>query len=382
MDFSWSDAEIELRRKLRTYVEENLRPGWRSIDRDVHNDDTIEASLQFCRGLAERGLLTPAWPVEYGGKAASRWAQIVISEELRGAGEPRGPQYTNVNWIGPAIMKLGTEEQKAEFLPPIAAGEAMWCQGFSEPDAGSDLSALRTFAERDGDEYIVNGQKIWTSYAAAADYCFLLVRTARSDNPRDGISILLVPMDTAGIEVREIATLDIDHMLHEVFFHNVRVPVRFRLGEENQGWSIIRTLLANERTQSSLHEEVNRSLNDLVNEARQLGIAIDEPQSSASLGKAASWVAASRVLNYVAIQALSDGSEHYPNLASVYKASSVQMAGKANEAFLAILGAQSLATSSAGDYRMISSIETGIGGGSTEMQLNAIAWQVLKLPKK
>jgi alkylation response protein AidB-like acyl-CoA dehydrogenase len=382
MDFSWSDSEIELRAKLREYIEENLKPGWRSIDRDVHDAETIEASLEFCRGLAELGLLTPAWPAEYGGEAASRWAQIVISEELRGAGEPRGPQYTNVNWIGPAIMKLGTDEQKAEFLPPIASGEAMWCQGFSEPDAGSDLSALRTFAERDGEEYVVNGQKIWTSYAAAANYCFLLVRTARSENPRDGISILLVPMDTEGIDVREIATLGIDHMLHEVFFHNVRVPVRNRLGAENEGWTIIRTLLANERTQTSLHEEVNRSLDQLVDETRDLGISIEDPATAISLGTAASWVAASRVLNYIAIQALSDGSDQYQNMASVYKASSAQMAGKANEAFLSILGARALTTASAGDYRMISAIETGIGGGSTEMQLNAIAWQILKLPRK
>jgi len=357
-------------------------PGWRSIDRDVRSAETIEASLEFCRGLAQQGLLTPAWPIEYGGAAASRWAQIVISEELRGAGEPRGPQYTNVNWIGPAIMKLGTEEQKARFLPPIAAGEAMWCQGFSEPDAGSDLSALRTFAELDGDDYMVNGQKIWTSYASAAHFCFLLVRTLRSENPRDGISILLVPMDSDGIEVREISTLGIHHMLHEVFFHNVRVPVALRLGEENEGWKIIRNLLANERTQTSVHEEVERSLDQLVAEARDLDIDIEDPLVADALGRAASAAAASRVLNYVAVQALSDDSDQYTNLASIYKASAAQMAVEAGRAFVAVLGAQSLDSTSAGDYRMISAIENGIGGGSTEMQLNAIAWQVLKLPKK
>ena len=130
--------------------------------------------IEFCRGLAERGLLVPAWPSRYGGRDISAWAQVVLSEEMRGVAEPRGPQYMNVNWIGPAIMELGTEEQKQAYTGPIAAGEAMWCQGFSEPDAGSDLSALRTAAVRDGDVYIVMVTRS-TSYAHAADYCFTLV---------------------------------------------------------------------------------------------------------------------------------------------------------------------------------------------------------------
>ena len=382
MDFEWSDEENELRSRLRAYIESHILPGWSSIDRDVHNRETIDASLDFCRGLARLGLLTPTWPVEYGGSAASRWAQIVTSEELRGAGEPRGPQYTNVNWIGPAIMELGTKEQKEKLLKAISAGEAIWCQGFSEPDAGSDLSALRTFAQRDGDEYVVNGQKTWTSYASAAHYCFLLVRTQRVDNPREGISILLVPMDLDGIEVRDIPTLAIEHMLHEVFFHDVRVPVSCRLGDENEGWQIIRTLLANERTQTSLHEEIERSLDELAREAANVGVDLNDPLVAETLGRAAAAAWSSRILNYVAVQALADGSDQYSNLASLYKASAAQMSAETAKAYLTVLGASALLTTSAGDYRMISAIENGIGGGSTEMQLNNIAWYILNLPKR
>jgi alkylation response protein AidB-like acyl-CoA dehydrogenase len=381
MDFTWSDDEQALRAELRGYIAEHLAPGWQHLDRDMPTPAAIDAAVEFCQGLADRGLLTPAWAKEDGGRGASKWAQVVISEELRAAGEPRGAQYANVNWLGPAIRQLGTEEQRKELLGPIAAGEAMWCQGFSEPDAGSDLSALRTSAKRDGDHYIVNGQKIWTSYAHAADHCFLLVRTAREGNPRRGITVLLVPMDSEGIEVREIPTLGIHHMLHEVFFADVRVPVSCRLGAENQGWDLIRTLLANERTQVSIHEEADRGLDQLVSDAVEAGIDTEAESFWESLGRAAASAAASRVLNYVAVQAWSDGSRDYPNHAAVSKAAAAQMASDAAQAHIAVLGAEALLEPARGDYQLISAIESGIGGGSLEMQLNSIAWHVLGLPR-
>ena len=160
--------------------------------------DDVEAVKAFCAALGEGGFLTPHWPKAYGGREASPWEQLIISEETWSVGEPRGGQYMNTNWIGPALMAYGTPEQQAEHLPPITRGEVNWCQGFSEPDAGSDLAALRCRAVRDGDTYVVNGEKIWTSYAHAAEYCFLLVRTDPDSPKREGITILLVPMDTAG----------------------------------------------------------------------------------------------------------------------------------------------------------------------------------------
>jgi alkylation response protein AidB-like acyl-CoA dehydrogenase len=381
MDFTWTQDEDALRADLRSYIEDHLMPGWSHVDRDMPTAGTVAEVVKFCQGLAARGLLIPQWPAEYGGRGASIWEQTVISEELWGEGEPRGPQYMNVNWIGPAIAQLGTREQQQQYFGPIADGEAMWCQGFSEPDAGSDLSALRTSAQRDGDHYIVNGQKIWTSYAHAADYCFLLVRTAKSDNPRRGISVLLVPMSSEGIEVREIPTIGVRHLVHEVFFRDVTVPVGCRLGGENEGWNIIRHLLASERVGNARHEWIDRSLDKLVDEAIAAGADTGGSGFWETLGRAAAWTAASRVLNYTAVQAWDDGSSEYPNLAAVYRASMAQMELGTAQAFIDVLGQEALLESSRGDYQLVGGTLSTIGGGSLEMQLNSVAWYQLGLPK-
>jgi alkylation response protein AidB-like acyl-CoA dehydrogenase len=381
MDFSWSPEEQELRSQLRSYVADNLFLGWTQTDRDVPTQEKIDAAIRFCEGLAERGLLTPAWPVEYGGRAASLWEQTVISEELWGVGEPRGPQYMNANWIGPAILQLGSPEQKREHLAAIAAGRSNWAQGFSEPDAGSDLSALRTAAVRDGDFYVINGQKMWTSYAHAANNIFLLVRTSKEDNPRRGISILLVPMDTAGIEVREIPALHFSHLVHEVFFRDVRVPVSCRLGPENEGWSIIRTLLANERVGNARHEWVDRCLDRVFDEAAEAGVDMDDEAFWETMGEASAAVMASRVLNYVAVQAAADESPSYSDLSSIYRVALAQMEIGAAHAFMDVLGTEALQPTSCGDYQLQSGILATIGGGSIEMALNSIAWYQLGLSK-
>jgi alkylation response protein AidB-like acyl-CoA dehydrogenase len=381
MDFSWSPEEQELRSQLRSYVADNLSPGWTQIDRDVPTKEKIDAAIHFCEGLAERGLLTPAWPVEYGGRAASLWEQTIISEELWGVGEPRGPQYMNANWIGPAILQLGSAEQKKEHLSAIAAGRSNWAQGFSEPDAGSDLSALRTSAVRDGDFYVINGQKMWTSYAHAATNIFLLVRTSKEDNPRLGISILLVPMDTPGIEVREIPALHFSHLVHEVFFRDVRVHVSCRLGPENEGWSIIRTLLANERVGNARHEWVDRCLDRVFDEAVEVGVDMDDEAFWETMGEASAAAMASRILNYVAVQAATDESSSYPDLSSIYRVALAQMEIGAAHAFMDVLGVEALQQTSCGDYQLQAGILSTIGGGSIEMALNSIAWYQLGLPK-
>ncbi|MBW2666999.1 MAG: acyl-CoA dehydrogenase family protein, partial [Deltaproteobacteria bacterium] len=178
MEFDWSAEEIEYREDLRAFLVETLPENWAEISKDGPGSDAQAAySLEFCAKLAEKGWLTQNWPAEYGGRDASAWRHAILGEEMWQCGEPRGAQYMNVNWIGPTIMEYGTEEQKTLHLPPIARGEVQWSQGFSEPEAGSDLVSLRTLAIRDGDDYVVNGSKIWTSYVNHAQYCFLLVRT-------------------------------------------------------------------------------------------------------------------------------------------------------------------------------------------------------------
>src|SRR5262249_11185778 len=158
------------------------------------------------------------------GLGESPWRNAILAEELWAVGEPRGPQYMNVNWIGPTIFKYGTDSQKREHLPPIARGAAFWCQGFSEPNAGSDLASLTTRAVKRGDRYVVNGQKVWTSYCKSATHCFLLVRTGAAEERHRALSILLMPMDLRGVVVREIDTLLGAHYFHEVFLEEVEVP--------------------------------------------------------------------------------------------------------------------------------------------------------------
>ncbi|MET0579461.1 MAG: acyl-CoA dehydrogenase family protein, partial [Ilumatobacteraceae bacterium] len=301
MDFDWTTEEVGFRSELLTFIRENVRPDWTHHEREMPEPEDREAVLTFCRAMGERGFLTPHWPKEYGGREASPWEQAIVSEEIWAAGEPRGPQYMNTNWIGPALMLAGTEEQKAFHLSMISRGDAMWCQGFSEPEAGSDLASLRTSAVRDGDSYIVNGQKIWTSYAHTADYCFLLVRTDPNAERGEGISILLVPMDTPGVEVRDIPNAWCKHVIHEIYFTDAVVPVANRLGDENKGWEIVRAVLANERVGVGRHECAARTLDGAVADAEAAGVDVEDPAIADTLGIAYAWTEAARAMNYAAV---------------------------------------------------------------------------------
>lgn len=379
MDLDWTAEEQALRRELRDLVEEALPAGWGHADRDLPTAAAEAASAEFCRRAAERGLLTPAWPVHYGGRGASLWDQLVVSEELWGSGEPRGPQYMGVNWIGPALMTAGTEEQRRAHLPPIAEGRSLWAQGFSEPDAGSDLAALRTRADRQGDVYVVNGQKVWTSYAHTADHCFLLVRTATGDDLRQGITVLLVPMDTPGIEVREIPSLS-EHLIHEIFFTDVVVPVSCRLGDEGGAWSLIRTVLANERFGAARHEHGSRMLDAVVEEALDLGIPLDDRVWEV-LGRAAAATEATRLLNYAAVDAAVRGAQDAGATTSTYRVQVGLMEHQVAEAFLDVLGPEALVQQSRGDLQQTMATATTIAAGSLEVHLNAVARAGLGLPK-
>ena len=196
-----------LRHDLRELVKAHVPDDFLGAFTDDPAD--LEVAQAFCRLLAERGLLCMSWPEEFGGRGSSAWEQTVVREEMWAHHEPRGAQYMGVNWVGPTLMRHGTPEQQRKHLPPIARGEVIWCQGFSEPEAGSDLASLRTSATRDGDGWRINGQKIWTSYATMAQWCFLLARTiARASKKQQGLTIFLVPMSDPAITVRPIGCHD------------------------------------------------------------------------------------------------------------------------------------------------------------------------------
>ena len=226
----------------------------------THDPADLEVAQRFCRTLADRGLLCIAWPEEWGGRGASIWEQTAVREEMWAHHEPRGAQYMGVNWVGPAIMRHGTPAQQQRHLPPIAQGEVIWCQGFSEPNAGSDLASLQTAARPVEGGWRVSGQKVWTSYAGMAQWCFLLARTAKGERKQHGITVFLVSMSDPAIEVRPLAAMLGPHHLNEVWFDELFVTPADVLGEVDQGWRIVQEVLAFERVGIARYARCERLL--------------------------------------------------------------------------------------------------------------------------
>lgn len=381
MDFTWTKDDMAYRARIRAFLKQELPQDWADIARHGPGSrEQTEFSLDFCPKLAEAGLLIPHWPEEWGGAARPPWEHFILGEEMWRAGEPRGAQYMNVNWIGPVLMKFGSQAQKAQYIPQIAQGKAIWCQGFSEPNAGSDLASLRTRAVRDGPDYVINGQKIWTSYAGLADTCFLLAQTGGADGGRSGIAIFLIPMDTPGIEVRAIPSLIGHGDIHEVFFTDVRVPASVRLGEEGEGWSIISYALANERVGIPRYEMGSSELDAMVAELQKRGRFKDSVVRVQAAAAAAACEAA-RLLVYRVVDGRARGATpgNESNLARV--------AVIAAEQAVADFGMDHLPDCFSGTDHMSMlshherAIVTGIAAGAAEIQLNLIARRHLNLPK-
>ncbi len=245
MDMEFNAQDLAFRDEVRNFIAEN-HPDM-SAKKDAGEEMSKEDFLSWHRILHAKGWVAPAWPVEYGGTGWTPTQKYIWSEETARAECIRLMPF-GLSMVGPVIYTFGTPEQKAQFLPGILSGEDWWCQGYSEPGAGSDLASLRTTAVRDGDDYIVNGQKTWTTMAQHADWGFFLVRTDKDVKAQEGISFLLIDMKSPGITVRPIITLGGEHEVNEVWLENVRVPVSNRVYEENKGWTCAKFLLAHERT--------------------------------------------------------------------------------------------------------------------------------------
>jgi len=246
MDFSLTAEQTAFRDKVRIFLKANL-------PEDIMNVTKAKGHLgkeQYKRWhgiLAKQGWSTPLWPLEHGGTGWTPIEYAIFDEECYAHGAPRVLPFS-VSMLGPVLINFGNDEQKERFLPGIQDGSDWWCQGFSEPGAGSDLASLKTSAVRDGDEYIINGQKTWTTLGQHADWIFCLVRTdPKAPKPQMGISFVMVPMDAPGVEVRPIITLDGSHEVNEVWFTDVRIPAKYLVGEENKGWNYAKFLLQNER---------------------------------------------------------------------------------------------------------------------------------------
>ena len=246
MNLDPTPEEQSFRSEVRAFLQEHLTGELRRAAQDGLSIDR-ESGTQWHRKLHDKGWVAPDWPVDYGGPGWSTTQLHIYGEELARAGAPFTQPF-GLSMVGPVIYTFGNEDQKRQHIPGILDGSVWWCQGYSEPGSGSDLASLRTAAVRDGDDYVVNGQKIWTTNAHKADWIFCLVRTDPNSKPQKGISFLLIDMKTPGIEVRPIIAIDGWHHLNEVYFTDVRVPVANRIGEENEGWTYAKFLLGHERT--------------------------------------------------------------------------------------------------------------------------------------
>ncbi len=245
MDLRFTDEELAFRQEVRAFMKSALPERLRRKMIDRHHPSK-EDLVHWQQTLNAKGWAVPHWPVEWGGTGWDPVRQYIFQDELQQAPAP-SPLPFNTSMVGPVIIAFGSEEQKRRFLPRIANLDDWWCQGFSEPGAGSDLASLKTTAKRDGDHYVVNGQKTWTTLAQHADWIFCLVRTDMAAKKQEGISFLLIDMKTPGITVRPIETIDGGHEINEVFLDDVRVPVENLVGQENKGWDYAKFLLGNER---------------------------------------------------------------------------------------------------------------------------------------
>ena len=247
MESALSPADLAFRDEVRAFLSEKLTPELRAANaRQAGVFAEAELNRAWHAILYEKGWIAPSWPVEHGGTGWSPLQRHIFADECAKAEAPVIPAM-GLQMCGPVLMKYGTDAQKAFFLPRMLSGEHYWCQGYSEPQSGSDLASLQTRAVREGDDYVVDGTKLWTTHAHFANWIFLLVRTSTEAKPQAGISFLLTPMDAPGITVRPILSISGEHEVNQVFFDGVRIPVANLVGEENQGWTVAKALLEFER---------------------------------------------------------------------------------------------------------------------------------------
>jgi alkylation response protein AidB-like acyl-CoA dehydrogenase len=377
VDFHFTEEEEAFRREVRAFLDEHLPAG------DPPSEDEI---ARWNRALGEKGWLGFSWPREHGGYGGSLMLQFILKEETAARrAPPLGSDFMGLTWVGPAIILHGSEVQKQKFLPELLAGRSVWCTGYSEPDIGSDLAGLQCRATREGDEYVINGSKIWTTLAHKAKWIFMMVRSDpdKGSSKYKGITCLLVPMDSPGIEVRPIPALTGVHSFNQVFFNDVRVPVENRLGAEGQGWMVVVRALANERSGISEATEKRRHLEDLIALARdtlkQGRPALEDAKVRRQLAGFQAKISAMRLngMRYLTKQLAGEpaGTE-----TSVNKLVRGQLEHEMWNLAMGLLGSSSQAT---GRWQLgsLGYHGTVIGGGTPNIQRNIIAERILGLPK-
>ncbi len=394
MDFTDTPAEALFRQEVRAWLADHLPAGWAEHPDPLGGSGGTpdpkraeELRRWWQRELYDGGWLGLAWPAEYGGRGASLVEQVIFNEEAALARAPEPLNVIGLYMAGPTIIAWGTPEQKARYLPPLLAGDEIWCQGFSEPGSGSDLGSLRTRAEREGDTYVVNGQKVWTSYGHLARFCILLARTDPHAAKHSGLTYLIADMHDPGVEVRPLVQITGDPEFNETFFTDARVPVEQRLGAEGEGWKVAMTTLLHERGTMAfgLQVQSRMTLDALVELARKLGRA-DDPVVRDRLAGFHLAVEGLRLTNLRALGTLMAGSPGPEGSASKLVWERVQQA--MTEYAMELLGTagQVLAGPAAVDggrwqYLYLRARGHSIEAGTTEVLKNIIAERVLGLPR-
>ena len=407
MDLNYPADTVAFRAEIRDWLEANLPAGWFDDGFEMSPDERKAFNAAWPTKLFEGGWICATWPTEYGGKGLSTMQGVVLSEEFANAKAPMRADFFGDTLVGPTILQWGTEEQKKHFLPKILNGSMSWCQGFSEPNSGSDLASLKTTAQLDGDEWIINGQKVWTTQGHHADYCFLLTRTDPDAPKHKGISYLLVPMRQPGVEVRGITQPDGTAEFCEVFFDNARCPKDNVVGGVNNGWKVANSTLAFERGMSAT-TGYRRFVEEhrLMVEAAVANGCISSPSVRQGLAKYYAKIQILRINGLRSLSATLNNSRDagVAALGATNKMFWSEMHKEAMELALTIFGAQSMLVDtgpasgawpgSGRDKRrdaypvspMISAFffsrsET-IWGGTSQIQRNIVGERVLGLPKE
>jgi len=394
MDLNFTPAELKFRDELRAWLRANIPPDWEKH----RTEDEMRARFEFLRAwqksVYQAGWAGIAWPKEYGGRGATLMEQVIFTEEMARAGAPPLANVLGLSLIGPTIIAFGADAQKKRFLPNILSADEIWCQGFSEPNAGSDLANVRTDARLDGDHYVVNGQKVWNSYGWAADWCALLTRSDPNSEKHQGLTYILVDMKSPGVEVRPLRQMTGESEFCEIFFHDVRVPAENVLGKVGDGWNVAIGTLAHERAtlgagvQITIKRQFDRLVQLAHSTTRNGKPASEDPLVRQKLGQCYTDIEIMRLNQMRAVSRINQKGVPGPE-GSVLKVFWTELNQRFQQIATELLGPY--ATLTKGDphaidegqwaYGFLRARGNTIEAGTSEVQRNIIGHFVLGLPK-
>ncbi len=404
MDFHDTTAESTFREEVRTFIAAECPAGIRRRgfgamfggggwdDIRMSTDEYRQLNAVWAKKLADKGWIAPAWPTEYGGAGMTVMEQFIFNREMASVGAPKGGNYgIGTGWAGPTIILYGNDEQKQKYLPDIVRGDAVWCQGFSEPGAGSDLASIQTKAVKDGDDYIINGQKIWTSGAHVSHYMILLARTDPDASKHKGISYFILDMKSPGIEIRPLVNMAGNHDFNEVFFDNVRVPKDNLIGEENRGWYVGTTTLDFERSgiaTSVSHGLQVRDLADFVRDNADEGFVTGNKSLRNEIADRAIEAEVEQMLSVQVISMQNRGlvPNKESSIAKLFSSElDIRIAGTAMKALGMYgqlkRGSEHVQLNGRVESAYLYATTSTVGGGTSEIQRNIIASRGLGMPR-